>query len=181
MEVAPTEHVAHGDTCDCGNHHTSLYGATMGAALGASVNYYFGAHINAGRSAQQVLYHYDFQNDPRADPASLNRFGRAKLRRLARSMEFTGAPLIIQHVPGNLALSEARRSHVIEIFQSRLGVPLYENQVVISAAQLPGLRGVEAAEIRRNQLQTTRAQGIIASGFQSGVTNNISTGTGNSR
>lgn len=163
------------DSCDCAR----CSGVAFGPALGASLNLYYDAHIRAGHRARQVLYRYDFENRRGADRSRLNRFGRAKLRRLAEMMEFTGEPLVIQDVPGERSLSESRRAHVITVLQTQLGLPLSEDRVVVSAARMPGLHGVEATEIRRNQLQTTRSQGIVTSGFQSGLTNNVSTGTGN--
>lgn len=140
--------------------------------LGASLDHYFGRQIYNGNRARQVLYHYDF-GSWNGDPSRLNIYGLRKLRRMVPLMEATGAPIIVQSVPERPALAEARRSHVLEVLQSRLGVPVDENQIVVGVPPVPGLEGFEAMEIYANQVETLRSQGADEGGFQSGFTSSV--------
>jgi hypothetical protein len=141
--------------------------------LGSSFYAHFNAQIFNGMKAQQVLYQYDFENGPTDDQTRLNWAGRRKIIHLLPTLESTGVPLTVERVAGQPDVSEARRLNVVSFLQSHLGVPIADDQVVIGSAATPGIRGVEALEVNRNQLQTTRAQGVLSANRQS-TQNNIS-------
>ncbi len=144
--------------CRCG-----IPAEPLGAALYANMD----ALIISGKRAQLVLYEYDFQNGPTQDLAALNNAGRRKLLRLLPIMETTGFPLIVEPTADSPELSEARRMYVVNVLSTELWCPDADSLVVVQPPPSTGIRGVEAVEIDRNQLETTRSQGISFSGFDS--------------
>jgi hypothetical protein len=125
------------------------------------------AMIINGKKAQLVLYEYDFQNGPTEDVAALNRAGRRKLLRLLPLMETTGLPLIVEPSADSPEISEARRMYVVNVLSTELWCPDADSRVVVQPPPAAGISGVEAIEIDRKQLETTRSQGISFSGFDS--------------
>lgn len=147
------------------------YGQANALPLGAAMNGYFDQQIYNGERARFTVYNYDFSDLGSADPAQLNRAGRTKLAKLATpsgARSFVAHQIVVQPVLDNQSLSQARRAAVVQFLSSRLGLDYGDSQVILAEPDYRGLRGVEAIEIDRNQLQNTRSFGGLGAGSQAG-------------
>lgn len=147
------------------------YGRANALPLGAASNAYMQQQIYNGERTRFTLYNYDFSDLGSADPSQLNRAGRAKLAKLVTptgARSFVAHQIVVQPVLDNPSLSQARRVAALQFLTSRLGVDYGDNQVILAEPDYRGLRGVEAVEIDRNQLQNTRSFGTLGSGGQQG-------------
>jgi hypothetical protein len=133
--------------------------------LGSSVNAFVDAQVSNAAKAQAVMYHYDFEHAHGGPSAQLKEAGKRKLRRITSSGS-AGFPIVVQPVPGRSDISEARRIEVENFLVSQLGFT--GSQVVVADPGYRGLRGVEAVESDRNQLQNTRSFGSLGGGSQFG-------------
>ena len=192
--IAPSNWVQSGYSALSGQSHR----LSRGCAVRACHTHYFGRpvplgsvlqtnldrQIDQGKKARLVMYAYDFENDPSRDQAALSPAGRRKLERLVAVMESTGHPLIIEPSREYPSITESRRMHVVNVLESDLYFSNAHAQVVVRSAPGSGLRGVEAVEIERNQVNTTRSQGTtFAAGRSSGFSPSSSgsgSGSGNS-
>ena len=91
--------------------------------------------------------------------------------RLASS-GWNGQRVAVEPVPGRPNLSAARKAAVERFLQSK-GISY--SQVVLVQPDYAGLRGVEAVEMDRNQLQNTRSFGALGGG---GGASQLGTSTG---
>ena len=183
--IATTSYVSgsHVADCDSCSGIAGLCDCSLSLPLGSAINAYFDAHIVNGYEALQVLYHFDFYNGPQQDASQLNAAGRRKVARLLSYVNMTGKPILVQHTPHQVGLAEARRSNVVAYAQGSLGGSIDDSQVIVGAPPRDSLRGVEAAEIDRNQLQTTRNQGTAggAGGLSGQTTGSSQNQNNNSR
>jgi|GEM_PF-4310810 len=147
------------------------YGQANALPLGAASNAYFDQQVYNGERSRYTVYNYDFSDLGSADPSQLNRAGRSKLAKLVTpsgARSFVAHQIIVQPVLDDPLLSQARRAAVLQFLTSRLGVDYGDGQVVLAEPDYRGLRGVEAIEIDRNQLQNTRSFGALGAGNQLG-------------
>lgn len=142
---------------------------TFAMPLGSSVNAFMDAQVSNAAKVQSVMYHYDFADAHGVHSAQLKEAGKRKLKRITAS-GMNGFPIMVQPVPGRPDISEARRSEVENFIVSQLGYT--GSQVVVAEPEYRGLRGVEAVETDRNQLQNTRSFGSLGGGSQLGGSSN---------
>jgi hypothetical protein len=144
--------------------------------LGASVYATYRTHVDNGIAAWMVLYHYDFVDKT----AALNTRGQDKVAKIATFMAHNGFPIIIERIPSNPALAEARRLAVLNQF-GRSGITVPPERIVVGLPIAKGLHGVEAEIIYQNLLTQTRERGLVtgaASGFVGAATSPFGAGAG---
>lgn len=141
--------------------HTHYFGnpEPLGGVLQANMD----MQIDNGKKARLVMYEYDFENDPGRDQAALNAAGRRKLERLVTVLETTGHPLLIEPSEDYPGIAESRRMHVVNVLETEMYFSNAHAQVAVKGAPTLGLRGVEAVEIDRNQINLTRSRGTAFS------------------
>ena len=108
--------------------------------FGSSLCQVMSAQVAGGQAAQFVLRRYDFL----ADQPELSPYGTRKLMRLASRLGEGPWPLIVETIPGNSELSEARRAYVELALQEIAGVPIAPEQVVSAADPALGMSGIES-------------------------------------
>ena len=132
------------------------------ASAGAALYGFMNAQVANGLAAQLTLYHYDFYNNGPWH-GRLNPRGRVQVTKLARMLEFSASPLVIE-TTGDSVMDERRRSSVVDELAS-MGVAADGTRVVLGRPEKQGLDGVEALLSRQSLLQQTSQRG--ASGLQS--------------
>lgn len=140
--------------------------------LGSTINAYFDSHVFNGEKARLMLYHYDFNNGPLQDQSQLNAAGRKKIASLKNLLTSSGHPLMVQRVENDIALSQARQSHVTGVLQSEFG--LSGTQVIVRDSDSGGINGMEAIDLDLSRQQMTRALGDTQSGFRSTSASSVS-------
>jgi hypothetical protein len=144
--------------------------------LGASVDATYRNHVANGIAAGLVLYRYDFVDNT----ANLNTRGQDQVARIAALLAHNGYVVIVERLPSNPKLAEARRLAVLNQLL-RSGIRLPPERVVIGAPIANGLRGVEAEVIYQNLLSQTHERGLVtgaASGFVGAATTSPGGGGG---
>ena len=128
--------------------------------FGVFVRSHFHAQIANGLANQMVLYQYDFYDTVGDEATTLNPHGLVQVAKVGELAGMLGDPFFIVTVEatGDPELDTARRLHVFQKLVE-LDVPIAVEQVVTGSATSPGLDGIEAFEIYRNQLQQTRVLG----------------------
>jgi hypothetical protein len=144
--------------------------------LGASVYTTYRNHVANGVAARMVLYRYDF-----VDGSSvLNTRGQDHLAKIAAVMAHNAFAVIVERLPSNPALAEARRLAVLNQL-GRGGIAIPSERVVVGAPIANGLLGGEAEIIYQNLLSQTRERGLVtgaASGFVGAATSPTTAGGG---
>jgi hypothetical protein len=107
-----------------------------------------------GDAARMVLYNYDFvEGCDRLNPR-----GKDQLAKIAALLPTNFCPVVIERIPCNPALAEARRLAVLnELTHGPFPVP--PERVVIGPPLAVGLAGREATIIYPNLLEQTRTDG----------------------
>ncbi len=143
--------------------------------LGASV-YDMGRSMTArGAAARLILYRYDFVDGT----DRLNDRGRDQLVKAAAQLSASPYPLLIERVPNDPSLGEARRLAVVAELASG-PCPVPNDRVLVGAPVAYGLSGADAQIIGANELHRTQLYGppipINSNGVNSptGVTNPVS-------
>jgi hypothetical protein len=134
----------------------------LGSALYATMQ----TQVNNGTATRMTLYDYDFV--PGSGQLSLK--GRDQLAKIAAQLPGTFYPVVIERIPADPALEQARRLAVIaELGRGPFAVPA--ERVIVGMPQAVGLRGVEADLIGQGLLMRTAAggpplgSGAFAGGF----------------
>jgi hypothetical protein len=144
--------------------------------LGASVYATYRNHVANGVAARMVLYHYDFVD---CSPV-LNIRGQDHVAKIAAMMAGNSFPVIVERIPSNPVLAEARRLAVLNQL-GRGGAAIPSERVVVGPPIANGLHGAEAEIIYQNLLSQTRERGLVtgaASGFVGAATSPSSAGAG---
>jgi hypothetical protein len=144
--------------------------------LGASVYATYRNHVANGVAARMVLYHYDFVD---STPV-LNTRGQDHVAKIGALLAHNNFPIIVERIPCNPALAEARRLAVLNQL-GRGGAAIPSERVVVGAPIANGLHGAEAEIIYQNLLSQTRERGLVtgaASGFVGAATSPTSAGGG---
>lgn len=129
--------------------------------LGAAIDGHFRTMIANGDAARMILHRYDFVEGSE----SLNVRGRDQLAKIANLATRNGFSIIVERLPDNPTLAEARRASVAAVLAHN-GLPISPERVVIGVPIAIGLRGVEAARqqstdtegLHESQLNNTRTQ-----------------------
>lgn len=132
------------------------------APAGSALYGFMSTQIANGLAAQLTLYHYDFYNNGPWH-GRLSPRGRLQISRLARRLEFSVSPLVIE-TTGDAAMDERRRRSVVEELSS-IGVAADGTRVVLGYPEKQGIDGIEALLTRQSLLQQTAQQG--STGLQS--------------
>jgi hypothetical protein len=123
-------------------------------ALGQFVHLHGKTMVANGDAARMVLYHYDFVDGS----AQLNLRGKDQLLKLCALLPTNFYPVVIQRIPCNPALAEARRLAVLtELAQGPFPVP--PERVVIGPSLAVGGSGREGVIIYQNLLGQTQSDG----------------------
>ena len=136
--------------------------------LGLSVYEPFTIQVANADAARMMLYQYDFVEDK----AALNGRGRDQLVKIASMLSSTSAPIVIERIPGDPRLAEARRLAVLNDLASS-SVAVTPDRVVVGAPTAIGLRGPEADVMYQNLLKQTQNLGA-SGGSMSGSTGGTS-------
>lgn len=127
--------------------------------LGTSVNDTIERQKSNGEAALMVLHHQDFSQG--RNPEKLNLRGREELRRIAKLLPRSFAPVIIEQ-SANSELDEKRRRFVLSTLNSG-SFPVPEERVIVDSDPANGLGGVEAVVVDLNLIDQTRLRGQLGS------------------
>ena len=132
---------------------------------GSSVEMYFQTHITNGVATRMALYDYDFL----PDSAQLNYRGKDRVHRIAGLAVCNQFPIVVERLPANPALAEARKRAVLT--ELAAAGPINPDRVVVGAPLGAPLQGVEAEVIYQNLLRQLESAGKMPStGVGSGTT-----------
>jgi hypothetical protein len=119
--------------------------------LGSAVRDHGRAMVANGAAARLTLFRYDFVDGT----VELNARGRDQVFQLAAQLAVSPFPLIIERVPENPGLAEARRASVLAALASS-PYPAPIERVVVGLPISRGLSGIEAQIIGANALDRTK-------------------------
>lgn len=88
---------------------------------------------------QQVLYNYDFKHPDTRRVGELSERGRAQLMKIAKSMEQTGYPVVIQST--STPEFDAQRRETVLQHLAELGMPAEPESVAVSSTPTVGIGG----------------------------------------
>ena len=92
-----------------------------------------------GMVDRMVLYHYDFVDDTlRPDGTQLNLRGQEQLRKIVQLAQVTGEQIVIQGLPGNERVDQARRRDVIRHLE-KMQAPISPDAVAVAHVPILGL------------------------------------------
>ena len=118
--------------------------------LGATIAAHFRTQVSNGAAANMTFYDFDFESDS----AQLNYRGMDRVSHVANLLAMNDFFVVIERIPQNPGLAEARRAAVVRELQ---GMGNVGARVVIGQPLAYPLTGVEAAIINDNfQLQTNQ-------------------------
>lgn len=115
--------------------------------LGDSLSQIVKSHRKAARPMRLLIYHYDFAYQS----AVLNEMGQRQLVSIAKRMDKTDQPVILQPSE-NTALDIARRQSILKALD-KLEVRNAEKRVLIKAIYYPRLMGVEGEQVNQRRRQ----------------------------
>jgi hypothetical protein len=143
----------HQDDCEYECYHSGVL------PFGTSVNAILGAQVAKGDAAQMVLHHYDFV----PGEAALTCRGTMQLEKIAGWLPKNPFPVVVEAVPCNPELSDARRKTVLDALAQR-PFPVPAERVIVGPSPAPGLDAVAADAANLREEQILRSGGGIGAG-----------------